>query len=345
MTDDSFVPEIHPKKEWRFWFVVFVLGVIACFIAPYPQYAMWFGFAVAGYSAIANDSIQTLGTFLSSNKNIHWGWLWLFIGGLLVVTHTYGWFVDGGDIAFERLSKIPQPESFTFLQMLAPIMLVILTRYKMPVSTTFFILSVFSGVVIIKKMLLKTLLGYGVAFIVALLMWAGIAKLQEKEFFKKNYSTKGWRVIQALSTSFLWFIWITHDTANVAVFLPRVLDVSQMMMAIGFLFLVVGLIMFRRGGEMQSIVTEKTDVVDVRAATMIDIIYAFVLLYFKEVNTIPMSTTWVFLGLLAGREFALSKLSEHPRKYVKTLKLVGKDIGRAGFGLLVSLILAFLIMS
>lgn len=345
MNDSSFVPEIHPQKEWRFWVIVLLLGMVAYFIAPYPQYAMWFGFAVAGYSAIANDSIQTLGTFLSSNKNIHWGYLWLFIGGILVVTHTYGWFVDAGDIAFERLSKIPQPESFTFLQMLAPIMLVILTRYKMPVSTTFFILSVFSGVVLIQKMLIKTFIGYGVAFVVALFMWAGVVKLQEKGVFKPNYNTGTWRIIQALSTSFLWYTWITHDTANIAVFLPRALDVSQMMMAIGFLFLVVGYIMFRRGGSMQSIVTEKTDVVDVRAATMIDIIYAFVLLYFKEINTIPMSTTWVFLGLLAGREFALSKLSQHPGKYIKTLKLVGKDIGRAGFGLLVSLILAFLIMS
>ena len=53
-----------------------------------------------------------------------------------------------------------------------------------------------------------------------------------------------------------------------------------------------------------------------------------------------MSTTWVFLGLLAGREMSMSKLSGHKEPYRRSLILVTKDIGRAGFGLLASLALA-----
>ena len=37
------------------------------------------GFLLASYSVIANDSIQTLGTFIASNKeSINWKILWLF---------------------------------------------------------------------------------------------------------------------------------------------------------------------------------------------------------------------------------------------------------------------------
>tara|TARA_R110002072_G_scaffold160900_2_gene312404 strand:+ start:26 stop:274 length:249 start_codon:yes stop_codon:yes gene_type:complete len=42
-----------------------------------------------------------------------------------------------------------------------------------------------------------------------------------------------------------------------------------------------------------------------RSATIIDFTYALILWYFKEYNNIPMSTTWVFVGLLCGRELAV----------------------------------------
>ena len=38
------------------------------FVTPYPQIAMWVGFLFAAYAAVANDSIQTLGTFIASNQ-------------------------------------------------------------------------------------------------------------------------------------------------------------------------------------------------------------------------------------------------------------------------------------
>jgi hypothetical protein len=72
---------------------------------------------------------------------------------------------------------------------------------------------------------------------------------------------------------------------------------------------------------------------------MIDFMYAMVLLVFKEMNNIPMSTTWVFLGLLAGREIALTMLSDKQEPYKTTAKLVLKDIWRAGLGLLISLLI------
>jgi len=327
-----------------FLFIITGLCLIAYFVYPHPQIAMWFGFAVAGYSAIANDSIQTLGTFISSNKKMPWWALWFFIGGILVLTFIGGWFLNNGDVAFGRLDRIPQPESFAFLTIAAPIILLILTKLRMPVSTTFLLLSAFSSTVVIQKMLMKTFVGYILAFVIAFIVWGSIAMLVKKYKIERKYNEKKWKALQVSSTSLLWWAWLMQDTANVSVFLPRGISFGQLILVVVYLFAVVGLIMYKRGGGIQTIVTEKTDVVDVRAATIIDFIYALVLLVFKYINNIPMSTTWVFLGLLAGREIALTLLSKSQEPYKTTAKLVLKDIFRASAGLAISLIIVLFLM-
>ena len=42
-------------------------------------------FILAAYSIIGNDAIQTIGTFLSSNRNRPWWVLWLFTATILVI--------------------------------------------------------------------------------------------------------------------------------------------------------------------------------------------------------------------------------------------------------------------
>ena len=58
----------------------------------------------------------------------------------------------------------------------------------------------------------------------------------------------------------------------------------------------------------------------------------------------PMSTTWVFLGLLAGREVAMTWQSKQSqsgnRNLLGTAKLVGMDAFKAFAGLAVSVLLA-----
>ena len=44
-----------------------------------PELAMWI-VSVCAYAAIANDSIQTIGTFIASNRHRPWWHQWLFIG-------------------------------------------------------------------------------------------------------------------------------------------------------------------------------------------------------------------------------------------------------------------------
>ena len=72
------------------------------------------------------------------------------------------------------------------------------------------------------------------------------------------------------------------------------------------------------------------------------IIYAFLLLYFINLNNVPMSTTWVFIGLLAGREVALYQRLrfESPKKMYKHIL---KDLYKVTLGLVVSIAVVILL--
>ena len=85
---------IHKQERSFLTFVVFAF-ILAMFATPYPQIGMWVGFIFAAYAAVANDSIQTLGTFIASNQDKKWWVLWIFIGGIFLVTMTWSWmFTD-----------------------------------------------------------------------------------------------------------------------------------------------------------------------------------------------------------------------------------------------------------
>ncbi|MDP2624694.1 MAG: hypothetical protein Q8P27_00745 [Candidatus Peregrinibacteria bacterium] len=336
---------MHLKKskgKWsdtRFWVMIGIFVLALILFHDRPQIAMWIGFILAGYSAIANDSIQTLGTFISSNSKVKWWVLWLYLGGILVAVFTYGWMQ--GDIAFERLTKIPEVTDFNFWQLFAPVALLVLTQFRMPVSTTFLLLSVFSSSKTVGSMLNKTFIGYFVAFVSAFVIWGVIAELMKhKKFFKEKYNKKTWRVFQWFATAYLWSTWLMQDTANIVVFLPRDLPKEFFLAVIILMFLGMGFLLYIRGGRIQEIITEKTDVADVRSASIIDLVLGTLLLIFKEWNNLPMSTTWVFLGLLAGREIALSRLSGNEKPYLRTLGLVTKDLAFASIGIVVSIAIA-----
>jgi hypothetical protein len=49
-----------------------------------------------------------------------------------------------------------------------------------------------------------------------------------------------------------------------------------------------------------------------------------------------MSTTWVFVGLLCGREFAIASVSNGSYKLKHVFPIVGKDFLKMMLGLIVS---------
>ena len=77
---------------------------------------------------------------------------------------------------------------------------------------------------------------------------------------------------------------------------------------------------------------------DIRSATIVDFVYGLILLVFREWSNMPMSTTWVFLGLLAGREIAMTIQSGN-RGLRQTARLIGVDAFKAFTGLLISVML------
>ena len=295
---------------------------------------MTIGFTLAAYSVVANDSVQTLGTFIASNSE-KFKWYILAAAASLVLCFTLlnGWYFNDGDISYGRLNKIPFQE-IKWYHAAAPGFLLLLTRFGIPVSTTFLVLSAFASTVVLEKVLIKSVIGYALAAVIAYILWIVISRyINEKVDVVKN--PERWRVFQWLTTGFLWYTWLSHDMANIAVFLPRDLPFTMLLGIMGLLTFLLFYIFYEKGGRIQAIVLEKRGTRFIRSATIIDGVYAFILLYFKYYNDIPMSTTWVFVGLLCGRELAIASVSnDYKLGYV--FPIIGKDFLKMIMGLMVS---------
>jgi hypothetical protein len=301
------------------------------------------GFTLAGYSVIANDSVQTLGTWIASNRErFKWYTLWMAASSVMIVTLIYGWHTYDGDISFGRLTKIPFQE-VQWYHALAPLALVLLTKRGIPVSTSFLVLSAFASTFVLEKMLLKSIVGYGIAATVAYALWFMVSNFFDESKDIKESNKKYWRVAQWLTTGFLWFTWLSHDVANIAVFLPRQLSITELVAVITFFTIGLGWIFYQQGGKIQQIVLDKQNTKYVRSATLIDMVYAFLLLYFKQLNNIPMSTTWVFIGLLCGRELALNTYLTKKGNLKQVFPIVAKDFLKLLVGLMVSVAIVLLI--
>ncbi len=301
------------------------------------------GFVLAAYSIIANDVIQTLGTFLSSNHKTPWWVLWIFAAVILAGVLLTGWIWNGGDAAYGRLTAIPLPEKFEWWHVAPPLLLLFLTRLGLPVSTTFLILSVFSTSEVMLLIVRKSLLGYLVAFGSALLAYGLLASGIERRFLsEENRSPRMWTVLQWISTGFLWSQWLIQDLANIFVYVPRQQKAWELAGAILLLISLLAILFWQRGGKIQKIVLTKTNTTDIRSATIIDFIYGLVLLFFKELSHLPMSTTWVFVGLLAGREIALT-VRNRVRPGREVVPLILSDLAKVTVGLVSSVLLVYFI--
>ena len=286
---------------------------------------MGIGFFYSAYSVIANDSVQTLGTWIASNnERVNWKVMWetLFyyghygmVGICTVVTYR---MVD-------LKNTIPR-DTMVSCRTWG-------TRIGVPVSTSFLVLSAFASTFVLEKMLMKSMMGYAVIGGIAL--WLGITKILDEDKPVKEEHKKYWRIGQWFTTGFLWWTWLSHDMANIAVFLPRELPVDLMVL-ISAVFVAGLWWMFREGGgKIQNIVLEKHNTRYVRSATIIDGVYWIILFFFKELNDIPMSTTWVFVGLLCGRELAMATMTGK-EKFKVVFPLIGKDFLKMMVGLAAS---------
>ena len=266
--------------------------------------------------------------------------MWGAASAVLLYTLWYGWTTNGGDISYGRLNRIPFQE-IQWYHAMAPALLLVLTRIGVPVSTSFLVLSAFASTFVLEKMLMKSMMGYAVAAVAAYCIWIVVSKILDEAKPVKEEHKLYWRIGQWVTTGFLWFTWLSHDMANIAVFLPRQIP-WELMIIISIVFIAgLGFMFKEGGGKIQKIVLEKHNTRYVRSATIIDFVYWLILFFFKELNDVPMSTTWVFVGLLCGRELAMATITGK-EKFKTVFPLIGRDFFKmiVGLGASVGVVLA-----
>ena len=233
------------------------------------------GFGLAGYSVIANDSIQTLGTFIASKQKwFKWYTLASAASLVMIVAITWGWYSYDGDISYGRLTRIPFQE-IQWYHAVAPAILLLLTKIGIPVSTTFLVLSAFASTIVLEKMLVKSIVGYGIAATVAYFCWIAVSKFINEKFdeVKGEKWIAFWRNSVWVSSGWLWWVWLSHDVANIAVYLPRQLDLSLLLIVLTYFTVLLFYIFYIKGGPIQKVVLEKTGTRYARSATIINVIY------------------------------------------------------------------------
>ncbi|MDX1701260.1 MAG: hypothetical protein R3250_11610, partial [Melioribacteraceae bacterium] len=267
-------------------------------------------------------------------------------------------YLGGDDIAFDRLDKIDIPESLAWYYVLPPLVLMLITRIGIPVSTTFMILTFFSAKSL-PGMVQKSIMGYLIAFGAAIIIYMITTRILEKKFLQTPIDLEGdntiwtnrrfWTVAQWCSTGFLWAQWLTQDLANIYVYIGKDdLSIIEFIFSLTILVGLLGYIFYLRGGKIQDIVRSKTNTADIRAATFVDLIYGIVLLVFKQNilglwdAKLPMSTTWVFIGLLAGREIAIA-YQLHRKVARSDIEAILRDLWKVFLGLIVSVALVYVI--
>ena len=93
-------------------------------------------------------------------------------------------------------------------------------------------------------------------------------------------------------------------------------------------------------GTIQTIIRRKINIHDIRSATLIDLVFGMILFTRAlSMSMIPLSTTWVFLGVLAGRELALvARL--HQASPGQAIKQLVRDLFKASVGVGMSIAVA-----
>ena len=318
-----------------------------------PNVFQIIGFLLAAYSVVANDSLQTLGTYLSSNQGRTPKVVQMsFICGAAAAVLLIGWSLHPsgggfGDPAWGRLEQFPLPENINWVYLLPQLAVLALTQWGAPVSTSFLVLSAFvpSNAT---QLLLNSLSGYGMAFLLALVSYGLLLWWLEREVLSSkeqgNEANKVWFVLQWISTGWLWSQWLVQDMANIYIYLPRELSLGGMVLSVLMLCIGLCVLVAIGGGPIQGILQNKINTTDLRSATVIDTLFGSVLFWKANITTFPLSTTWVFLGLLAGREVAIRlrlKLSVSDDQPLH--KILGNDMFKAAVGIVVSLIVAMAI--
>ena len=220
-----------------------------------------------------------------------------------------------------------------------------MTKKSIPVSSTLLILSIFlQSSSELEPILTKTIFSYFFAFLLSFILWDILYTKFKTHIEEQNSNNKVfYNTVLSISTGFLWITWLTSNTANIVVFLPRVFSIYDLILYNILGMSLVFLTIYNRGGPIQKILENKKDINNIKSAIYINLIYGFVLFFAQFLNNLPIATSWVFIGILAGRELAIvyNKSIVSPISgfvYKKSFTIIIKDFLLASAGVLISLL-------
>jgi hypothetical protein len=311
-------------------------------------------FTLTGLAVIGNDALQTLGPFLAANRGRTPRLLqWLWLATLLTLVLVQGWWRGAGDPAWGRLASFPEAPT-TWTGLLPALSVLLLTRCGAPVSTSVLVLTAFAPASL-GPLLRHSLVGYGAGLAAGLLAWGTLLLLNSQAGSGSRGAAQAepgtgsegsgplpvpqdtpgadglWLSAQWLTTGWLWCQWLVQDLATIYVVLPRRLSAGAMAGSLVVLLVGLALILGENGGAIQQRLTRKSRSDDPRSTAILTAIYGLVLFGLGRLSSYPLSTTWVFLGLLGGRELALLRLEERSARVV--LADLAGDLLRAALGL------------
>ncbi|MFM7733026.1 MAG: hypothetical protein ACKO6F_06125 [Cyanobium sp.] len=288
---------------------------------------------------IGNDALQTLGPFLAASRGrIPRPLQAAFLCAVLCLVLLLGWSLGGGDPAWGRLERFPLPDQFGWVDLLPPLAVLALTQQGAPVSTSFLVLTAFSPANL-PELLGRSLAGYGLALLSGALVYGSVGWLLERPAPPEQQRPQLWLILQWAATGWLWGQWLVQDLANLYVYLPRQLDGTAMALSLAALCGGVCLLLAEDGGAIRERIRSKRNVEDPRSSTLIAAVYGLILFGLARLSPQPLSTTWVFLGLLAGRELALlMRLGQ--RSGGEVAVVLAGDVARSVLGLAVSVAVA-----
>ncbi len=150
---------------------------------------------------------------------------------------------------------------------------------------------------------------------------------------------KFWLAAQWGSTAFLWSQWLMQDLANIFVSLPRKISLNELGVSLVVILALMAYTFQKRGGKIQELVNKKANTQNIRSGILIDLSYGLLLMGFGNLTNVPLSTTWAFIGILAGREIALN-YRMNQTEMGNTYKLIVKDLAKVNLGLAISILVA-----
>ena len=309
----------------------------------FGNYALLITF-LSVFSVLENSSFQIFGTFLSSNKENSFYKIFLFIVLIFIAVLFFEWNINNGRLDFGRLTNFDYNPYVGLKALTAPLLLFFLTYKKIPVSTTFVLLSGFMTKHTVDMMLAKTATSYLVSFIFGYYIWYILDKRFKDKITKfDEKDTNFWKNIQILSNIVLIVMWITSNNGNLIVSLPRNFTISSFLLYLSFCAITIAYIILSKGGKMQkSIIDAKKGLNNPKTGSIINMVFSSIILAFQFISTTPIATTWAFIGLLSGREFALSMKKHGSVNKITILKIL-KDLSVLIYGLIVTFIYIFVI--